>query len=175
MATQDDLFFRGALRRKQAIQQQQADTATQDVTQRPEMQARSDAAAMDRAQIGAQTQLSATDMTNQSQASRAAAANATQMNIASLQDQGASARTGMQTGTQMAIAGMEDRTKRTQLAEESYLKRQALTRPTTIYDQDGMRTSAPGVDFSQPGSVGIESPLDEDARRRRAAAAGIQY
>jgi len=178
----DQSAFDAALKKKYEVagQQAAADTtranaAAQDVSQRPEIQARSDAAAMERAQLGAQTQLSAVDLTNKAQADRAAAANATQNNIATLQDQGATTRTGMQTGTQLQIAGQEDQTKRLQIGEESYLKRQGLTRPITTYDQDGMRTSTPGVDFSRPGNVGMESPIDEDARRRRAAAAGISY
>ncbi len=171
----DQQAFDEGMKRKYDILQQNANTAAQEVAQRPGTQAATDAAAYARAQLASQTQLSAVDLTNKAQADRAAAANAAQTNIATLQDQGATTRTGMQTGTQLDIAGMEDRTKRTQLAEESYLKRQGLTRPITTYDQDGMRTSTSGVDFSRPSSVGIESPLDEEARRRRAAAAGIAY
>ncbi len=178
----DQSAFDAALKKKYEVAGQQADAdttranaAAQDVAQRPEIQARSDAAAMERAQLGAQTQLSATDMANQAQAARAAAANATQTNIATLQDQGATTRTGMQTGAQLQIAGQEDATKRMQIGEDSYVKRLDLSRDRTVYDQDGMRTSAPGVDFSKPINVGISSPVDDDIRKRRAAAAGISY
>lgn len=171
----DQRAFDEGMKRKYDILQQNANTAAQDVAQRPGTQAAADAAAYARAQLGAQAQLSAVNMTNEAQAARAAAANATQTNIATLQDQGATTRTGMQTGTQLQIAGQEDQTKRLQIGEESYLKRQGLTRPITTYDQDGFRTSTPGVDFSRPTNVGIASPLDEDIRKRRAAAAGISY
>lgn len=59
MATQDDLFFRDALARKYDILQQQANTASQDVTQKPQMQGAADAAALERARLAAQTQLGA--------------------------------------------------------------------------------------------------------------------
>lgn len=59
MPTQDDLFFQQALARKYDILQQQANTANQDVTQKPQMQGAADAAALERARLVAQTQLGA--------------------------------------------------------------------------------------------------------------------
>jgi len=59
MAAQDEQFFQQALARKYDILQQQANTANQDVTQRPQMQGAADAAAMERARLTAQAQLDA--------------------------------------------------------------------------------------------------------------------
>lgn len=121
----NQLLFEEAVRNKMATQREsaaadttRANAAAQDVSQRPEIQARTDAAAMDRAQIASQTQLSTTDMVNQAQAARAAAANAAQTNIATLQDQGATTRTGMQTGTQRDIASQTLGFDREKLAQQ---------------------------------------------------------
>ena len=174
--------FDELLRKKYEILGQQANADTtranataQDVAQKPGMQGAADTAAMDRARLAAQTQTNVAGINESGAMDRTGMATRAQREIAAMQDQGATARTGMQAGTQMAIAGMDERTKRTQLAEDSYLKRQGLTRPVTIYDQDGMKSSTPGVDFSRPANVGMESPLDEEARKRRSAAAGIAY
>lgn len=200
----NNVQFDEALRKKYEILGQNATSDTtranavaQDVAQRPGMQAAQDTAAMDRARLAAQTQLGVaginesganarTGMTTQAQRDIAALQDAgadrrtgmqtqSQRDIAALQDQGALARTQLTTGTQKAIADQSLGVERDKIAEDSYNKRVGLTRPMTIYDQDGMRSSVPGVDFSKPLNVGIESPFssDEETRKARNRLAGV--
>ncbi|MEA4856113.1 MAG: hypothetical protein AAGU21_14230 [Solidesulfovibrio sp.] len=121
----DQSAFDAALKKKYEVAGQQADAdttranaAAQDVSQRPEIQARSDAAAMQRAKLASQTQLGVAGMGEQGATARAQLNANTQTGIASMQDRGATARTGMQTGAQLQIAGMENQLGRDRLNQQ---------------------------------------------------------
>lgn len=147
----DQSQFDAALKKKYELQQQNADTASQDVAQRPEIQARSDAAAMQRAELASQTQQNIAAANEAGSSARAAAAQQVQKDIADLQNQGANYRTGLTTGTQQSIAGMENQ-----------LGRDRLNQQGQQFDRSFALDSARALDTSRRGWADLGRPTYGD-------------
>jgi|GEM_PF-5126733 len=169
MATQDDLFFRGALRRKQAIQQQQADTASQDVAQKSSLQQQGDDAALRRAQIAADTSLQNQSMQNQGAANVAGINAQSRQDVANIGEAGANARTGLTTRTQRDIAGMENQLGRDRLNQQGQQFNQTLgldtakAKESSIQGRAALQSPEYGAPSFNPRTGAMESAIKRPA------------
>ena len=156
----NQLAFDEALKRKYDIMQQNANTAAQEVAQKPVMQQQTDAAAMARARLGADTSLQATGMTNDSLMDRAKLAAQTQSGIAGMENRLGRDRLNQQGQQFSQTLGLD--TAKAQ--EDSLLKRAELSRseagrPIVTDPVAGTTidwTKHPGLSSSDIG----KSPLD---------------
>jgi len=163
----NQLAFDEALKRKYEIMGQnanadttRANAAAQDVSQKPVMQQQTDAAAMARARLGADTSLQATGMTNDSLMDRAKLAAQTQTGIAGMENQ--LGRDKMNQQNQQFGQTLQLDTAKAQ--ESSLLERAKLTQPEfgrPIVTDPAAGTTVnwtkhPGLNSSDIG----KSPLD---------------
>lgn len=172
MGTWSDSEFDAAFKRKQDIQQQQAnadttraDATAQDVAQRPEIQARSDAAAMSRAQLASSTSLQQQGMQNQS-ASDVAGINArNRMDVANVGEAGANFRTGLTTSTQKSIADQSLGLDRERLAQQgaqfgqTFALDTARAQESAIQGRAQLETPEYGAPSFNPKSGSMESGI----------------
>jgi len=122
----DQSLFNEIARRRSDTLAQNANTAAQDVAQKPLIQQAADDAAQRRAQLAADTSLQTTGMNNQNALAVTGAQGQNALATTDLQNVGANYRANLGANTQTNIAGMEDATRRSQLAQQGLQFGQAL-------------------------------------------------
>lgn len=165
----DQSQFDAALKKKYELQQQGANTAAQDVAQKPEIQARADAAAMQRAELASQTQQNIAAANEAGASARAAAAQQAQKDIAGLQDTGATNRTQMTTNTQRDIAGMENQLGRDRLNQQGQQFNQTMgldtakAQESAIQGRAALQSPEYGAPSFNPRTGAMESAIKRPA------------